>query len=213
MKIFRKHAGDEITFSEATHQIWTILPGPITQDLMDAYLDERFETYRGVPEFIEWCKEQGVLFMINTTGMQGYFQRVFAKKLLPAVTAVSACPMIHYPFRETDPVLLDLAEIQDKPRNTEAVMQRFGIPPGKIILMGDSGGDGPHFEWGYRSGAFLIGSMTKSSLVRYGSSRGIEFNFRVGPSYREGETRNREIEKGVDFMELVPHIEGILASR
>lgn len=210
-KIFKKYTGNDITLSEATRKISAILPDPITQDHMDAYLDERFETYRGVSELIEWCEEKDVLFMINTTGVQGYFQRVFAKYLLPAVPVISASPMIRYPVRHTDPATYDLIEIQDKAKNTEAVMRSFGIPPEKIILMGDSGGDGPHFEWGAKAGAFLIGSITKWSLNRYCSKEGVTINLRFGPSYSEGEKRNEAMEMKVDFMDLAQQLESILA--
>ena len=44
------------------------LPGPVTAEMMDAYLDRSFAVYRGVPELIEWCLGQGILFMLNTTG-------------------------------------------------------------------------------------------------------------------------------------------------
>ena len=80
--IFKAYTGNEIPLSEATKRILSLLPAPITEEQMDSYLDERFETYRGVPELMEWCEKKDILFMINTTGMQGYFQRVFAKETL-----------------------------------------------------------------------------------------------------------------------------------
>ncbi|MDD5205034.1 MAG: hypothetical protein PHS17_06415 [Desulfobacterales bacterium] len=209
-EIFRKYTANEITLSEATNRISAILPGPITQDDMDAYLEDCFETYQGVPDLIEWCETKQILFMINTTGMQGYFQRAAAKGFLPKVPVISANPMIRYPATETDPAFYDLMEIQDKPRNTEAVMRSLGIHPGKIILMGDSGGDGPHFEWGAEAGAFLIGSMTKWSLDRYCSKRGISIDLRFGPSYSEAEKKNEEIERQVNFMDLTSPIEAVL---
>jgi 2-hydroxy-3-keto-5-methylthiopentenyl-1-phosphate phosphatase len=210
-KIFKDYTGNAITLSEATHRIGAILPGPITQDRMDAYLDRRFETYSGVPELIEWCKERDILFMINTTGAQGYFQRVLARHLMPAVPLVSANPMVRYPGRNTDSTFYDLIEIEDKSKNTEAAMKQFGIRPGRIVLIGDSGGDGPHFEWGAKAGAFLIGSMTKSSLDRYCSERAIEIDLHFGPSYSEDEKRSEEMERKVDFRELTEHMESVLA--
>lgn len=210
-EIFRNYTANEITLSEATSRIGTILPGPITPDQMDAYLEECFETYQGVPEFIKWCEKHDILFMINTTGMQGYFQQAAAKGLLPKVPIISANPMIRYPAMETDPAFYDLMEIQDKPRNTEAVMQSLGIDSRRVILMGDSGGDGPHFEWGAKAGAFLIGSMTKWSLNRYCSKRGISIDLRFGPSYSEAEKKNEEMERQVNFMDLTSPIEAVLA--
>lgn len=49
--------------------------------------------------------------------------------------------------------------------------------------MGDSGGDGPHFEWGARMGATLIGSMTKPSLKGYCDERNIKINHFFGETY------------------------------
>lgn len=96
-EIFKAYTGNHIPLSEATRRMASLLPAAITVEQMDAYLDERFEIYRGgVPELIEWCSKKDILFMINTTGMQGYFQRVFKKGLLPKVPAVSAHPMIKY---------------------------------------------------------------------------------------------------------------------
>ena len=52
-----------------------------------------------------------ILFMINTTGLMGYFQRVFAKKLLPQVPVLSANPMTRYAASVTDPpFMVDLCE-------------------------------------------------------------------------------------------------------
>lgn len=209
--IFKKYTGNKISLQEATRRIASILPATITKEQMDAYLDARFETYNGVPEMVEWCIKNAVLFMINTTGMQGYFRRVFRKGLLPPVPVVSAHPMIRYKEAENMTAQwYDLFEIQDKAKNTEEVMITWRIPPHKTILIGDSGGDGPHFEWGARAGAFLVGSMTKWSLAQYCESRGIEINGYVGPCYAQGEERNEGLEKKVDFTELIPKIEQFL---
>jgi hypothetical protein len=149
--------------------------------------------------------------MVNTTGMLGYFQRVFSKALLPLVPVISANPMIRYPALETElPEMHDLFEIDDKGKNTESVIHSFGIPPQKTILMGDSGGDGPHFEWGARQGAFLIGSMTKPSLARFCRERGLEMGLRFGLSYAEGENRDPDREMEVNFMDLSSVIEEVL---
>ena len=78
----------------------------------------------------------------------------------------------------------------------------FCISAEKAILIGDSGGDGPHFEWGAKQRAFLIGSMTKPSLSNYCSNNDIEINLRFGPQYDQGEEKNQEKEKLLDFMEL-----------
>lgn len=209
--IFKAYTGNHIPLSEVTRRIASLLPAAITKEQMDAYLDECFVTYRGVPQLIEWCEKNRILFMINTTGMQGYFQRVFEKGLLPEVPAISAHPMIRYEEEgKTACQWYDLLEIQDKPKNTEAIMRALDIPPHKVILIGDSGGDGPHFEWGARVDAFLIGSMTKWSLNQYCSKRGIDINLYFGLQYSEGEKRKEEQEGKVNFMDLIPRIEAIL---
>jgi hypothetical protein len=150
--------------------------------------------------------------MINTTGVMGYFQRIFAKKLLPKVPVISASSMIRYPALETDPFLMyELHEIQDKAKNTEAALTSFGISEKKMVIIGDSGGDGPHFEWGEKHGAYMIGSMAKPSLTNYCMKKNIEINLLFGPAYGMGEERNGETEMSVDFMELSSVFERILA--
>jgi 2-hydroxy-3-keto-5-methylthiopentenyl-1-phosphate phosphatase len=209
--IFKKYTGNEVTLSEATCRIASLLPAPVTETQMDAYLDACFETYRGVPELIEWCSRNDVLFMINTTGMQGYFQRIFKKGLLPHVPVVSAHPMIRYDDQEkTTSQWYDLFEIHDKPKNTQEVMKIRAIPPEKTILMGDSGGDGPHFEWGAKAGAFLVGSMTKWSLAQYCKAGEVKIGWYLGPRYAKGGEKKEAIEKKVDFTDLIPKIERLL---
>ena len=209
--IFKQYTGNLISLGDAAKQIAKLLPGAITEKHMDAYLDKSFVTYSGVADLIEWCLERDILFMINTTGMIGYFQRVFAKGLLPTVPVLSAHPMVRYAHRQTDPLqVLDLFEIQDKSKNTRAVADRFNIPGEKIVLMGDSGGDGPHFEWGAQNGAFLIGSMPKPSLETYCQTKGVDIDVRFGLSYAEGDEKNLKQEIQTDFRDLLPVIENFL---
>lgn len=209
--VFRQYTGNLISLGEAAGQIRELLPEPITPDQMDAYLDESFITYTGVPELIEWCSGHNILFMINTTGMMGYFQRIFAKTLLPPVPVISAHPLISYPqgtrssFR-----VYELLETRDKSKNTGEIARSQAIPAGKIILLGDSGGDGPHFEWGGAAGAYLIGSMTKPSLDSYCRSKNIEINLRFGLDYSRREKRNPQEESQVNFMDLATTIEEIV---
>lgn len=208
ISIFQKYTGNMISLGEAAGQIRSLLPGQITTEQMDAYLSESFATYRGVPDLIEWCLSKSILFMINTTGMVGYFQRVFAKGLLPSIPVISAHPMIRYPERESDPKdIYELFEIKDKAKNTETVIRSLRIPSGKIILMGDSGGDGPHFEWGKGIDAFLIGSMTKPSLKSYCQKKGIVIDFSFGLSHTQGEKVDSEKEMQINFMDLLSPIE------
>ncbi len=175
--------------------IWTLLSG----------------TYYGVPELIEWCLGRGILFMINTTGTQGYFQRAFAKDLLPQVPVVSANPFINFPAGSDETIYAHhVLEIDDKGRNTEAVMREIGVAPNKVIVMGDSGGDGPHFKWAASVGAYLIGSMTKASLSEYCRTRDIRINKRFGLSYASGEKRDPEMEMEANFMDLRILIEDVL---
>ena len=209
--IFKQYTGNIISLGEAARKIQTLLPATLTTEQMDAYLDNSFSTYKGVPELIEWCLSKDILFMINTTGMTGYFQRIFAKSLLPRVPALSAHPMVRYPKQHSDPnVIFDLFEIKDKGTNTKAAVHHFNIPFSKIIIMGDSGGDGPHFEWGTKADAFLIGSMTKSSLESYCLKNNININVRFGNSETAGEKNDLKKEAQIDFMDLASRIDDLV---
>ena len=209
--IFRQYTGNIISLGEAAAQIRKLLPDPITPDQMDAYLDESFTTYTGVPELIEWCSSHNILFMINTTGMIGYFQRIFANNLLPPVPVVSAHPLIRYPQNTNGSCrFYELLETRDKSKNTDKVARSLAIPAAKIILLGDSGGDGPHFEWGRANGAFLVGSMTKPSLDVYCRKKDIEIDLRFGLDYSRREKRNPQEESQVNFMDLATTIEEIV---
>ncbi len=205
--IFRQYTGNIISLGEAAAQIRKLLPDPITPDQTDAYLDESFTTYKGVPELLDWCARHNILFMINTTGMIGYFQRIFAKKLLPTVPVVSAHPLIRYPQEIGSSCrFYELLETQDKGKNTDRVCRSLGLPAAKIIILGDSGGDGPHFQWGAANGAFLVGSMTKPSLDDYCRQMDIEIDLRFGLDYSLGEKKDLQI----NFMDLAPTIEEIV---
>jgi hypothetical protein len=209
--IFRLYTGNQIPLSEATRRIGGLLPKPITEKQMDAYLDASFVSYRGVADLIRWCTKNHILFMINTTGMQGYFQRAMTKGLLPEGIVVAANPMISYPGHETE--MYEVQEIEDKAKNTAAVLREHSLPVQKLIIMGDSGGDGPHFEWGASVGAYLVGSMTKPSLEKFCRGKGIRINSRFGVSYDEGEKKDLKREMTVDFMGLVPVIERVLLEK
>jgi phosphoserine phosphatase len=210
-EVFRSYTGNLISLGDACLKIQKLLPGPVTADMMDAYLDRAYAVYRGVPELIEWCLSKGILFMLNTTGMIGYFQRVFAKGLLPQIPVLSANPMFRYSASATDPpTILDLIETRDKGRNTAAMAAGMGIPANRVIVMGDSGGDGPHFEWAHRAGAFTIGSMTKHSLSSFCRGRDIPIRLQFGVSYEKGAVRDEKKEKGVDFRDLIDPIGEIL---
>jgi len=210
-EVFRSYTGNLISLGDACLRIKKILPEPVTPDMMDAYLDRSFAVYRGVPELIEWCLGKNLLFMLNTTGMIGYFQRVFAKGLLPKIPVLSANPMVRYPSCSTDPpTVLDLYETRDKGSNTAAVVADMKIPAGRVIVMGDSGGDGPHFEWAHRAGAFIVGSMTKASLAGYCGQRGIRMNLPFGLAYGPGEKRDPDREMTIDFQDLQGPIEEVL---
>jgi 2-hydroxy-3-keto-5-methylthiopentenyl-1-phosphate phosphatase len=210
--IFKEYTGNKISLGTANKRIKKLLPELISIQQMDAYLEDSFITYEGVPELIDWCLKNKILFMINTTGLMGYFQRIFVKRLLPKVPVISANSMIRYPALETDPPhMYELHEIQDKGNNTEAALKSFGISEKKMVIIGDSGGDGPHFEWGAKHGAYLIGSMAKHSLTNYCIKKNMEIHLLFGPAYRIGEERNGETEMLVDFMELSSVFERILA--
>jgi hypothetical protein len=206
-RIFRAYTGNAISLKNAIGEIERLLPKDFTAARMDAYLDAQFQTYEGVPELIEWCVGRDILFMINTTSTQGYFQRVFAKGLLPKVPVVAANAMINFSNpAETTCYEYLVTEIEDKPKNTAAVMDKFKILANRVIVIGDSGGDGPHFEWAFNQRAFLIGSMTKDSLSQYCQSRGIRINRSFGISYGPAEARNLEKEMAFDFRVLAEPI-------
>ncbi|MEE4262728.1 MAG: hypothetical protein V2I56_08535 [Desulfobacteraceae bacterium] len=210
--VFRQYTGNQISLGQAAARIKILLPDPISRDQMDAYLDASFATYTGVPDLIQWCLDNQILFMINSTGMIGYFQRVLAKKLLPPVPVLSAHPMIRYPELNSDPThIYELFETRDKGQNTKAMARSLGLPPDRILLMGDSGGDGPHFEWGAESGAFLIGSMTKPSLDSYCRENGLTINLRFGLDYSQKKMPDPKMEMAVHFMDLAPEIDRILS--
>jgi hypothetical protein len=209
--IFLQYTGNIISLGEAAAQIRKLLPDPISPDQMDAYLDKCFTTYTGVAELIEWCSGHNIVFMVNTTGMIGYFQRIFAKNLLPSVPVVSAHPLIRYPQKTNGCCrFYELLETRDKSKNTHKVARSLAIPAPKIILLGDSGGDGPHFEWGKANGAFLVGSMTKPSLDAYCRSNDVDINLRFGLDYSRREERNPQEESQVNFMDLTTTIEEIV---
>jgi hypothetical protein len=211
LALFSEYTGNKISLAEATQRILALIPAPLTTDQIDAYLDAKFSTYPGVPELIEWCLSHDILFMINTSGTQGYFQRAFAKNLLPVVPVVAANPLVSFP-RAGDGrrYKYQVIDIEDKPKHTESVMISLGISPKRVVVLGDSGGDGPHFEWGSKVGAFLIGSMTKRSLQVYCSRRGISIQQRFGVSYLLGEVKDRDAEMKVDFMRLTESLSAAL---
>jgi len=209
--LFSKYTGNKMTLVDVVKEIDVLLKKPVNRKQLDSYLDKHFRTCKEVPEFIQWCRENDVLFMINTTGMIGYFQRVFANNLLPQIPALSASPFIKFtPGPKDPPMILELFEIEDKPKNTENILNQFDIPGEKLIIIGDSGGDGPHFKWGAESNAFLVSSMIKPSLRSYCSEHGIHVDKNIGPAQISSETAAHDIENDFNFMEIAPAIEHFL---
>jgi len=204
--IFKQYTGNQISLRVAMWRCQRSLPAPITQEQMDAYLDASFKHYTGVPELIESCLSKNILFMINTTGSRGYFERVIAKKLLPCPTALSAHPEINFGNDRYSYADYALQEITDKPVNTEKVAKHFQIAPQNIMVVGDSGGDGPHFKWAAEQKAYRLASMAKPSLKAYCQSEQIEINRFFGLSYADGEARREADEMQVDFRDLLPLI-------
>lgn len=209
--IFRRYTANIIPLARAIEEVARLLPGPIGMDRMDAYLRSAFATYRGVGELMAMCRDRRILFMINTTGLRGYFQRAVALRLLPPPAALSAHPLIAFEEGADASLFYPLLEIADKARNTAAVAAHFKIRPEKIVLMGDSGGDGPHFQWGARVGARLIGCMVKASLSDYCRQAGITLHHHFGPVYAAGESRDPRREAGYDFRDLFKIFEGAAA--
>jgi len=210
-KIFLEYTRNIISLGTANKKILKRLPPePISISEMDEYLDDRFATYKGVSDLIAWCEANNILFMLNTTGLVGYFQRVFAKYLLPRVPVLSGNPMIKYHDSGTDPAqMYTLNEIDDKGKNTARAMEAYAIS-GKIVIIGDSGGDGPHFEWGQNHEAYLVGSMAKDSLKRYCNRKHIEINLLFGETYHKGEQIVAEKEMRVNFIELSAVFEKVI---
>ena len=91
-------------------------------------------------------------------------------------------------------------------------MESLKISPSQLVVVGDSGGDGPHFVWGDSVGAYLIGSMTKPSLERFCLERGISMDLHFGLTYAEGSARDPVAEMQVDFMDLTPVIAAVLGT-
>lgn len=201
--IFKNYTSNLIPLSEAVSEIVKLLPQPFSVAQMDAYLEECFAIYKGVVDMINMFATNDILFMINTTGAQGFFQRIMEKKLIPSVPFVAANPFVNFPGVETDPRFPFLVlETSDKGTNTEKVMKKFMIEPAKVVVIGDSGGDGAHFKWGASVGAFLIGSMAKISLKNFCVNNNIVLDKSFGVDYRENEARDVLREQTFDFREL-----------
>ena len=210
-KIFKDYTGNKISLGIANRRIGRLFPEGLSIKQMDDYLDDSFVTYQGVPALIDWCNKKNILFMINTTGFIGYFQRLFEKNMIPRIPAISANPLIRYPYAETDvSQVYDLNEIEDKAINTARAMDFYAIPEKKMVIIGDSGGDGPHFEWGNKHNAYTIASMAKQSLTTYCDEKKIKIDLLFGPTYADGEEIIEENEMRFDFMELTSVFERIL---
>jgi hypothetical protein len=208
--IFKGYTGNKITLGQAIDQVGALLPQWPSKGQLDSYLDTCFETYAGVPALIRWCRQNKILFMVNTTGFAAYFQRVFFKSLLPPIDVLSAQTKWAFSGNANfSEYLVELTEVEDKAKNTAAIAERFSIPHHRIILIGDSGGDGPHFQWGAKVGATLIGSMTKPSLSRYCRDREITIHHHVGHTYRSGEPVSIEKERDFDFQALIDILQTI----
>jgi 2-hydroxy-3-keto-5-methylthiopentenyl-1-phosphate phosphatase len=201
--IFRQYTGNVITLREAVSRIRHMLPNLLTIEQMDAYLNAEFATYRGVAELMDWCARNNVLFMLNTTGTQGYFQRAIAKGLFPPVPIIAANPFISYPSVEDgDRYSLTIGEIDDKPVNTESAIKQYGLSPQNTVIMGDSGGDGPHFRWASGAGAFAVASMAKLSLVNFCGKNNVKINEFFGVKYAPGQSRDIDAEMKFNFLNV-----------
>jgi phosphoserine phosphatase len=210
-RIFREYTGNIIGLGQAVVSLKTLIPKGLNQSQMDNYLDASFCTYRGVPELIQWCLDREILIMINSTGSQGYFQRAIFKGLIPEIPIIAANPLTQYAEHMVgDRYNLEVLEIDDKAKNSLAVLRDLGLSADRLIVVGDSGGDGPHFVRGFKNGAHLIGSMVKPSLVNYCQSHGAEIKTFFGIVYKMGESRDLNREMQYDFMDLTGTISRIL---
>jgi 2-hydroxy-3-keto-5-methylthiopentenyl-1-phosphate phosphatase len=202
-QIFRDYTGNKISLRAATDEINILLPHPFSIAQMDAYLDASFNTYQGVSDLINWCAENKILFMINSTGTQGYFQRALAKGLIPDIPIICANRMISFPEKSTtDKFEHEIMEIYDKPKNTQAVIRQFGLKSDCVVVIGDSGGDGPHFSWAAHNGALSVASMVKPSLVEYCERTGVGINHFFGMNYAQVGKRDENKEMQFNFMDL-----------
>lgn len=199
-RIFRAYTGNHMSLTEAIARVARLLPEPVTIEHIDAYLDAAFATYTHVPRFIERLLSHDALFMLNTTGTHGYFQRAVAKKLLPPVPIIAANPFIAFPQISVPTEFpCNVLEIADKPRCTLEVATRFAIPLQRVAVIGDSGGDGPHFHWARRSGALCVAAMPKESLIAYCANHGFAPDLKFGVKYGPGDMRDLNAESQVDF--------------
>jgi hypothetical protein len=213
-EIFRSYTGNRISLTDAVSRVSALLPDPITADQMDTYLDSRFDAYSGVPAFIETMLSNDTLFIINTTGSHGYFQRAVAKKLLPPVPLIAANPFIAFPeTRVPTEFPCNVLEIEDKPRCTAVAAERFTAPLHRVVVIGDSGGDGPHFHWAHKAGAACVACMPKQSLIAYCDTRGFSPDAVFGKAYGPGEERDPAAEAAVDFNELAALVLDLLDKR
>ncbi len=197
-EIFLKYTGNQISYKKALDEIKNIMPGPISEQDMDEYLTKNFSIYPGALEFIHWCMDNGIVFMINTTGWIGYFQRAIKLDLLPKIEFISASPFVTYLDKNQDCNFFYLYDTPDKARNTEKLVRRFDIK--HIFLIGDSGGDGPHFEWGYKNHCTLIGCMAKPSLKAYCKGRDIDIDYFIGNP--EEEFPKIEVDKLINIIKV-----------
>lgn len=202
-EIFNNYTGNRISLSEAIIRIKNLIPNGLSLRQMDEYLENCFQIYTGVYDFINWLSENKILFMINSTGSQGYFQRAIAKGTIPVIPFISANPFIFYDSQSiASKFPCEVLEIEHKARCTEMVAIENHISYEKIIIIGDSGGDGPHFKWGASNGASLVGSMTKFSLSKYCEVNSIKINKHIGPLYKQGDKRDQESEYKANFTDL-----------
>jgi 2-hydroxy-3-keto-5-methylthiopentenyl-1-phosphate phosphatase len=202
--IFQSYTANRISLGQAMQRMGRLLPHPITPAHMDAYLDDAFGIYSGVTELIEWCHRSDILFMINTTGVRGYFERVLAKKLIPPVQVISAHPSVTFGNESTGACqYLALDEIDGKAVNTALIMKNYQIAQGRQVLMGDSGGDGPHFRWGFHSKGFLIGCHTKPSLYSYCKEAGIVLDVDFSSGTPQDRAKEDHDGQALDFRQLI----------
>ena len=209
--IFKRYTGTHITLDGAMKKVIALLPEPVRVEKMDAYLDASFTMYTNAADLMKWCHSQKILFMLNTTGAVGYFQRALFKHLLPFLPVISAYPEPHFPKKTSDPKkVYPLFETTDKARHTETVAYTMGVPLNRVIIIGDSGGDGPHFKWGAENGAFLISCMAKPSLQQYCRGEDIQPDYFFGHTYSKGETIDHTLEMGFNFMDMAVVIEDVI---
>ena len=92
----------KISLEQAARQVRNLLPDPFTEEQMDAYLDQSFVTYPGVPELIQWSglRRYGQDFRNRCC----YFSMLRSRLLSPLYLKPDWPPHCHLLLHHTKPL-------------------------------------------------------------------------------------------------------------